>query len=48
MYDEAFGLKWAPPQMSTFNTVGVLLGVPIVDYVIYPLMDKYVHQKETV
>jgi hypothetical protein len=42
MYDVAFGIKWSPSQLSTFNTIGVLAGVPIADRVLYPLMGKYV------
>lgn len=40
MYDLAFGIKWSPSQLATFNTVGVLIGVPIADRIIYPLMNK--------
>jgi hypothetical protein len=42
MYDVGLGYKWSPSQLSTFNTVGVLAGVPIADRLIYPLMGKYV------
>jgi len=40
MYEEVFGIIIASPQMSTWNTIGVLAGVPIADRIIYPLMSK--------
>ena len=42
MNDEIFGMRIASSQMSTWNTIGVLVGVPLMDRIVYPLMGKYV------
>ena len=41
MYEEVFGMTIVAAQMSTWNTIGVLVGVPVADRIIYPLMSKY-------
>ncbi|KNC74903.1 hypothetical protein SARC_12561 [Sphaeroforma arctica JP610] len=40
MNDYAMGYKWAPSQLSLFNTLGCLIFIPICDALLYPGMNK--------